>query len=207
MLTQSDKHMVAEAMTKATVRVCNKCKTPFWKEGGCNRMTCARCGNQQCFVCSLNLKGVSGHFMDHGCPLFDDTDIRLHTEAATAREKTLHQLLPNQFTDSAARGLIPVSYHGHNVPDTFDLITVDRDAYLRHSDLDFPIPCTSNAALSISKDRKLTFLHQHIAQSFGLKLDQFRLWSLAHRENRTIRLERPIPLEESTGAVATNFRG
>ena len=41
------RHTVEEAMTNALVRSCNKCKTNFIKESGCNKMTCPSCKNLQ----------------------------------------------------------------------------------------------------------------------------------------------------------------
>jgi TRIAD3 protein (E3 ubiquitin-protein ligase RNF216) len=41
------RHIVEEAMTAALIRNCNKCKRPFIKEYGCNKMSCSHCGNQQ----------------------------------------------------------------------------------------------------------------------------------------------------------------
>lgn len=41
------RHIVEEAMTAALIRNCNKCKRPFIKEYGCNKMSCSHCGNLQ----------------------------------------------------------------------------------------------------------------------------------------------------------------
>ena len=41
------RHIVEEAMTAALIRNCNKCKRPFIKEYGCNKMACSNCGNMQ----------------------------------------------------------------------------------------------------------------------------------------------------------------
>lgn len=79
----SVRRQIEEAMTSAMIRLCNKCKTPFIKEEGCNKMSC-KCGNVQCYVCS-NSCGYD-HFNDvarggksGNCPLFDDVEKR-HTE-------------------------------------------------------------------------------------------------------------------------------
>lgn len=177
------------------MRVCNNCKTPFWKEGGCNRIVCTRCRNQQCFVCSIDLEGISGHFLDGGsCPLFDDTVLRLYTEAQIARERTLNQLLPPQLQYNEL--YMPVGVFFKRLPATFHLVTVDFEALLNHSDLDFPIPRLATPALSISGDLKLKALYLKVAKAFGLEKNQFRLWGIMHRQNKTLRPQFRIPTEE-----------
>jgi TRIAD3 protein (E3 ubiquitin-protein ligase RNF216) len=41
------RHIVEEAMSAALIRQCNRCKHPFVKEYGCNKMTCSHCRNVQ----------------------------------------------------------------------------------------------------------------------------------------------------------------
>jgi TRIAD3 protein (E3 ubiquitin-protein ligase RNF216) len=41
------RHIVEEAMSAALIRQCNRCKHPFVKEYGCNKMTCSHCKNVQ----------------------------------------------------------------------------------------------------------------------------------------------------------------
>lgn len=41
------RHVIEEAMSAALIRHCNKCKNPFVKEHGCNKMTCTKCSNTQ----------------------------------------------------------------------------------------------------------------------------------------------------------------
>ncbi|EHK17917.1 uncharacterized protein TRIVIDRAFT_44742, partial [Trichoderma virens Gv29-8] len=50
----SARHEIEEAMSAALIRTCNKCDTPFIKSVGCNKVSCTRCGNIQCDVCSEN---------------------------------------------------------------------------------------------------------------------------------------------------------
>src|SRR5579862_1849080 len=83
-MSSSAKHHVQEQMTEAFLkeRRCNKCKTPYIKEGGCNEITCSRCSNKQCYRCKKDILGHShfGSDRDPGsvkCRLFDDTELEL----------------------------------------------------------------------------------------------------------------------------------
>jgi hypothetical protein len=61
-------------MTAALLRICNGCKKPFVKEGGCNRMYCSSCPNSQCFLCSISVTDYT-HFSDAGpCRLYDKAE-------------------------------------------------------------------------------------------------------------------------------------
>ncbi|OAF56327.2 hypothetical protein VC83_06635 [Pseudogymnoascus destructans] len=87
---------VEEAMTAALVRTCNKCKGPFIKEDGCNKMNCP-CGNIQCYVCSKSCQ--YNHFDDErrggksgNCPLFDDVQVRHEDETKRAEEIIVEKL-------------------------------------------------------------------------------------------------------------------
>ncbi|PVI08590.1 hypothetical protein DM02DRAFT_6930 [Periconia macrospinosa] len=87
------RHVVEEAMSEALIRHCNRCRHPFIKEEGCNRMTCTRCGNVQCYVCSKDVKDYK-HFSDgqpstqsNGCPLHDNMRARHKEEVKRAAEK------------------------------------------------------------------------------------------------------------------------
>ncbi|KAF5647321.1 RING finger (TRIAD) [Fusarium sp. NRRL 52700] len=88
---------VEEAMSRALIRKCNKCRTPFIKEEGCNKMTCTRkgCGNVQCYVCSKSCD--YNHFNDESrggkqgnCPLFESAEER-HESEVNAAEKAAKQ--------------------------------------------------------------------------------------------------------------------
>ena len=80
-------------MTEAFLRVCNKCKTPFLKSDGCNKMTC-RCGHAQCYICSQNVVGYN-HFsnLPGRCRLYDDTERRLKEEVERAEKRAIRQVL------------------------------------------------------------------------------------------------------------------
>ena len=87
-------HLVAESMSEGVIRKCNKCASPFIKEEGCNKMTCTRCGNIQCYVCSQNCQ--YDHFNDTSrggkqgnCPLFDNSDERHANDRDKAKKEKI----------------------------------------------------------------------------------------------------------------------
>ncbi|KAM0239125.1 hypothetical protein ACHAPO_003095 [Fusarium lateritium] len=91
------RRQVEEAMSKALIRNCNKCNTPFVKKDGCNKMTCPKlsCRNMQCYVCSQTCD--YDHFDDRkrggrvgNCPLFDNCEKR-HREEVEEAEKNAKQ--------------------------------------------------------------------------------------------------------------------
>jgi TRIAD3 protein (E3 ubiquitin-protein ligase RNF216) len=88
------RQQIEEAMSAALIRKCNKCKTPFVKEEGCNKMTCTRqgCCNIQCYVCSKSC--TYSHFDDcrrggkvGNCPLFESVEQRHKMEVRNAEIK------------------------------------------------------------------------------------------------------------------------
>lgn len=62
----SDKarHFLEERMTEALIRICYSCKKPFFKEEGCNKMTC-NCGAKMCYICGQPVKDYT-HFRGQG---------------------------------------------------------------------------------------------------------------------------------------------
>ncbi|QRV86360.1 TRIAD3 [Ceratobasidium sp. AG-Ba] len=52
-------HEVAEAMSRALIRDCPQCKTPFMKETGCNKMVCPKCGAISCYICRKEISKLS----------------------------------------------------------------------------------------------------------------------------------------------------
>lgn len=107
---------IEEAMSSAMIRKCNKCKlwdadrvgppsvnwtagsAPFIKEAGCNKMTCTRCMNVQCYICHKSCDYT--HFNDPSrggkegnCALFDDVKKRHNDEVTAAEERTRRELI------------------------------------------------------------------------------------------------------------------
>lgn len=94
----SARRQIEEAMSKAMIRTCNKCNTPFIKEVGCNKMKCTRngCKNVQCYICSKSCDYA--HFDDKtrggragNCPLFDSVEKRHADEVRAAEEEARKQ--------------------------------------------------------------------------------------------------------------------
>ncbi len=66
----SDEHRSEEKMTEALKRNCAKCGAGFYKEEGCNKMTC-RCGALMCYICRATIPPKVGyaHFCQHNPPV------------------------------------------------------------------------------------------------------------------------------------------
>jgi TRIAD3 protein (E3 ubiquitin-protein ligase RNF216) len=64
---------IERSMSDALLRKCWRCKKNFFKEEGCNHMTCS-CKAEMCYICRARIKGTS-HFSNEpgGCPLYMDT--------------------------------------------------------------------------------------------------------------------------------------
>ncbi|KAF7305009.1 hypothetical protein MKEN_01215900 [Mycena kentingensis (nom. inval.)] len=63
------RHHVEEAMTRALMRNCPKCKKAFVKEMGCNKMTCPECMTLSCYVCRQVIKGYEHFSTQPGQPV------------------------------------------------------------------------------------------------------------------------------------------
>ncbi|KAG0243702.1 hypothetical protein BGW41_001575 [Actinomortierella wolfii] len=55
-------HRAEEEMSKALIRECTKCKTRFFKEEGCNKMTCPTCMTVTCYSCKREIRNGYAHF-------------------------------------------------------------------------------------------------------------------------------------------------
>ncbi|KAL7419892.1 hypothetical protein Q5752_005808 [Cryptotrichosporon argae] len=74
------RHAVEEAMSAALMRRCPQCSKPYFKEDGCNKMTCTACGTLSCYSCQKPIKSYD-HFSQlpgradiskpGACPLWD----------------------------------------------------------------------------------------------------------------------------------------
>ncbi len=100
----NSRHKIEEAMTAALIRACNKCKKTFIKDYGCNKMSCASCGNKQCYVCSKDVHDYN-HFdqappraggppsKSKLCPLYDNVEERHEREVKEAEAAARAQVV------------------------------------------------------------------------------------------------------------------
>ncbi|KAF3000114.1 hypothetical protein E8E13_004000 [Curvularia kusanoi] len=105
------RHVVEEAMSAALIRKCNKCKHPFIKELGCNKMSCSHCGNKQCYICSENVAGYE-HFGDPArgrCALHDNVEDVHEREVKKAADEAMAQVRAANPNLSDADLMIQVS--------------------------------------------------------------------------------------------------
>ncbi|KAL6430129.1 hypothetical protein ACFW04_007719 [Cataglyphis niger] len=101
-----------EKMTEALVRKCYKCSRTFFKEEGCNKMTCL-CGAQMCYICDKPVTNY-GHFQGQGvrnstlCPLWSD-DRRMNAESVikVCQETLKHIKQKNPEVDINVNALLP----------------------------------------------------------------------------------------------------
>ncbi|KYN41887.1 hypothetical protein ALC56_03708 [Trachymyrmex septentrionalis] len=81
--SESARLYLEEKMTRALVRKCYHCSRLFFKEEGCNKMTCL-CGAKMCYICDKPVTDYK-HFQGQGaessnlCPLWSDNR-RLNAE-------------------------------------------------------------------------------------------------------------------------------
>ncbi|KAF2661337.1 hypothetical protein K491DRAFT_449808 [Lophiostoma macrostomum CBS 122681] len=87
----SVRHRLEEAKSEALIRKCNSCKNPFIKEHGCNKMTCTKCGNTQCYCCSSNVTNYN-HFGNGKCPLHDNQEARHEQDVDKAEAEALAKI-------------------------------------------------------------------------------------------------------------------
>ncbi|XP_056641909.1 uncharacterized protein LOC130448505 [Diorhabda sublineata] len=89
---------VENQMTEALLCKCYKCGTSFFKEEGCNKMTCT-CGANMCYVCKQPVKdykhfnGIGGTEF-HLCPLYSDTNEINKRNVSLAAEQAKSKIDP-----------------------------------------------------------------------------------------------------------------
>ena len=96
--------MIEEKLTEAMLRECANCNNKFYKEEGCNKMTC-RCGAKMCYLCKKEAVDYS-HFYGQGgtptaiktCPLWSDNKILHQMEVVKAAEQAKQQLTEDNVT-------------------------------------------------------------------------------------------------------------
>ncbi|KNG51460.1 ring finger domain-containing protein [Stemphylium lycopersici] len=104
------RHIVEEAMSEALIRHCNKCKHPFIKELGCNKMTCTHCRNAQCYVCSTNVTDYNHFGEARGkCPLHENIEDRHEQEVKRAADEAMAKVRAENPSLTDADLMIKVS--------------------------------------------------------------------------------------------------
>ena len=79
---------IENKMTEALIRQCYRCKKPFFKTEGCNKMKCA-CGAEMCYLCREPVTNYR-HFYGQGaapggeakCPLWSDNKLLMEQDVA-----------------------------------------------------------------------------------------------------------------------------
>ncbi|XP_068918391.1 E3 ubiquitin-protein ligase RNF216-like [Tenebrio molitor] len=69
---------IENKMTEALLRKCWKCSKQFYKESGCNKMTCV-CGAKMCYVCGEAVTDYA-HFNQNRCALYTENLQQFHLE-------------------------------------------------------------------------------------------------------------------------------
>ncbi|CAK9803295.1 E3 ubiquitin-protein ligase RNF216 [Anthophora plagiata] len=80
---------VEEKMTEALVRKCSNCSRPYFKEDGCNKISCP-CGTLICYLCGMIIRSYD-HFNNSACELWSKTpQINAHTVQVVAKKAIEH---------------------------------------------------------------------------------------------------------------------
>ena len=94
--TDKARLLLEEKMTEALVRKCYKCSRPYFKEDGCNKITCS-CGALMCYICDKPVTGYQ-HFNDgrlgysHLCPLMSDNHLINNATVEAVAKKTIEYI-------------------------------------------------------------------------------------------------------------------
>ena len=104
---------IEEQLSEAMIRECWKCKSKYFKEEGCNKMTCPKkdCGAKMCYLCKKPVKDYS-HFNNGqggSCPLYSDSKILHEQEVAVAAAKAREELAKNnlKLMNDPTKGIAP----------------------------------------------------------------------------------------------------
>ena len=110
---------VEDAMTEAMLRECPnaKCKKKYFKEEGCNKMTCT-CGQSMCYLCRKPVGNDYKHFFGQGatpqpglCPLWSNVS-KLHTDEITNAANKAKEAVGNQLKHDPSKNIKkPKDYH------------------------------------------------------------------------------------------------
>ena len=112
----NQQHAIEEAMSAALMRTCPKCRKPFIKESGCNKIRCYTCRTVSCYICRKIIDGYD-HFdsrtskggSSQKCPLWDAVEARHAQEVKVAAEKAMNATkFPNPDIDTIAMKLVDV---------------------------------------------------------------------------------------------------
>jgi len=81
---------IEEKLTMSMLRECWQCKKLFYREGGCNHMTCS-CGAQMCYICKLPMGRGIGDRCQGRCPQYQDEALHKKevTEAAVIAKEEI----------------------------------------------------------------------------------------------------------------------
>jgi len=90
---------IEEQLSMAMLRECWQCKKMFYKEEGCNHMTCP-CGAQMCYLCKAHNPDKSAHYYGQGgsptlektCSLWSDNKALHRQEVVAAAVKAKEEL-------------------------------------------------------------------------------------------------------------------
>lgn len=111
---EKDEHVKARTyienkMTDALLRECWKCGNRFYKDEGCNKMTCV-CGASTCYVCRKPVKDYT-HFNGQGgnrfdlCPLYTDNSVVNENKVLEAAEIAKKEVGPDKLKYDPTVGL------------------------------------------------------------------------------------------------------
>ncbi|XP_063978721.1 uncharacterized protein LOC135163309 [Diachasmimorpha longicaudata] len=79
---------IEEKMTEALARKCYNCKKAYFKEEGCNKITC-HCGAIMCYLCDKKITDYN-HFRGQGCD--DMTKCPLYSDNAVLNAETVRRV-------------------------------------------------------------------------------------------------------------------